>query len=249
MRKYVKKLVKKLCRKMLPQRFLRECFLEDTYARIRQIEYRSINRRFYAVEQIAEFLVSAQLRGDYCEFGVYKGDTFIHACRCIAPSFPRARFYAFDSFEGLPGPKDVDRKNGYASNFHEGEFACPEPDFLANLRSAGVDLSRVRTISGWFNDTLRKDSYDLDVVSAAWIDCDLYESTVPVLEFLTPHLRTGSVLAFDDWRCFRNLPDHGEQKACREWLARNPGIRLNDLFSFGAFGMVFTVQILESASA
>jgi O-methyltransferase len=49
------------------------------------------------------------------------------------------------------------------------------------------------------------------------------------------------VLLFDDWRCFRNLPEFGEQRACAEWLARNPQIRLNDFFEFGFGGKAFTV--------
>jgi len=75
----------------------------------------------------------------------------------------------------------------------------------------------------------------------AWIDCDLYDSTVPVLEYLAPRLTVGSVVVFDDWRCYRNHPDFGEQRACREWLQRNPRLSLRELLSFGWNGIAFTV--------
>ena len=78
-------------------------------------------------------------------------------------------------------------------------------------------------------------------MAAAYIDCDLYESTVPVLRFLTKRLSVGSVILFDDYRCFRNLPDFGQQLACREWLEANSHIRLRDLFQFGWHGQAFTV--------
>jgi len=218
--------------------------LRGVYNRIRQIEYRSFNRRFFCVEQIAEYLIGAQIRGDYCEFGVFQGTTFSHAFLNMAPHFPEMRFVAFDSFEGLPRPQGIDAVDGYSSHFYEREFACTRRDFLRNLRRNKVDLARVRTVEGWFNDTLQPataDQHGVDTISVAWVDCDLYESTVPVLEYLTRRLQVGSVLVFDDWRCFRNLPEHGQQRAVQEWLAKNPQISLAELLSFGWNGKVFTI--------
>jgi hypothetical protein len=214
--------------------------------RVATLEYRSFNRRFYAVHQIAEYLISAQLPGDYAEFGVYKGTTFAHAYKMIAPFFEHMNFVAFDSFEGLPAPEGVDADDGYSSNFHEREFSCSEEEFLENIKAAGVDLSRVQTVKGWFDKTLVPPDtkvHGLDRVAAAWIDCDLYKSTVPVLAYLTSRLSTGSVIAFDDWRCFRNQPEYGEQRAVAEWLDVNPQIQLRELFSYGWYGMVFTVHL------
>ena len=218
--------------------------LGDVDARIRDLEYRSVNRRFYAVEQIAEYLVGAQVPGDYLEFGVYQGATFRHAFKCLSPYFREMRFVAFDSFEGLPEPRGVDAAGGYTGNFRRSDFACSEAQFRAALAASGADMSRVRIVKGWFDETLlpgKEKEHGIDKAAVAWIDCDLYESTVPVLKFLTPRLSAGSVIAFDDWRCFRNSPEHGEQKACREWLAANPRIRLDELFAFGWNGMTFTV--------
>ena len=107
----------------------------------------------------------------------------------------------------------------------------------------------VKTIPGFFDQSLvseRVQQLDLQQVAVAWIDCDLYASTVPVLDYLTDKLTCGSVLAFDDWRCYRNLPDYGEQRACREWLEANPQIELHELFSFGWHGLAFTVNIRET---
>jgi hypothetical protein len=92
------------------------------------------------------------------------------------------------------------------------------------------------------------DRHGLEKVAAAWVDCDLYKSTVPVLNFLTSRLSTGSVIAFDDWRCFRNQPDFGEQRAVSEWLAQNPHIKLRELFTYGWYGMVFTVHLEKESS-
>lgn len=214
--------------------------------RVDALEYQAFNRRYYAIHQIAEYLISAQIPGDYAEFGVYRGTTFEHAYKSMAYFFDDMKFAAFDSFEGLPKPEGIDAADGYTGNFHEKEFSCTEDEFLANMVAAGVDLKRVTCIKGWFDETLVPPDtaeYGLEKIAAAWIDCDLYKSTVPILNFLTSRLSTGSVLAFDDWRNFRNQPDFGEQKAVGEWLAKNPAIKLRELFSYGWYGVVFTVHL------
>jgi O-methyltransferase len=218
----------------------------DLTDRVAKLEYRSFNRRYYAIQQIADYLISAQIPGDYAEFGVYLGTTFLHAYQNMAGFFEEMKFVAFDSFEGLPRPEGIDAVDGYTSNFHEQEFSCTEEEFLAKLKASGVDLERVHTVKGWFDDTLTPPDtgeHGLDQVAAAWIDCDLYKSTVPVLDYLTSRLSTGSVIAFDDWKCFRNQPDFGEQRAVAEWLGKNPQISLRELFSYGWYGMVFTVHL------
>lgn len=212
--------------------------------RVNILEEGRQNRRYEAVYDLADYLVGAQIPGDYCEFGVYRGNTFSYAYKLMSGLFPRMKYFAFDSFEGLPTPHGLDAVEGYTSNFHENEFACTEEDFVTNLKRNGVNLDRVHTTKGWFDQTLSDDKakeYGIDKIAAAWIDCDLYESTVPVLKFILPHLSVGSVIVFDDWKCFRNLPDFGEQRACREWLAANPKLSLNELFSFGSHGLAFTV--------
>ena len=103
-------------------RRLRTVLLADVQHRLEQVEYNAFNRRFYAVEQAAEYLVGAQVAGDYFEFGVYRGRTFAHACKLMGPLFPGVRFVACDSFEGLPQPKGLDAKDGYTSHFFEGQF-------------------------------------------------------------------------------------------------------------------------------
>ena len=212
--------------------------------RVAHLEARIHNRRWAAVEEMGDYLVGAQVPGDYCEFGLYRGHTFQYAARLLSPALPAMRFIGFDSFEGLPAPAGIDSVNGYTSNFSEGEFAVSLDDVKRTVAAAGMDMSKVAFVKGWFNETLNdKTARDIGMthVAAAWIDCDLYESTVPVLEFLTSRVSEGSILLFDDWRVFRNRPDRGQQLACREWLERNPVLELRELFSFGHHGLAFSV--------
>lgn len=214
--------------------------------RLAWTEKRLYNRRWAAVEEMADYLTGARIEGDYCEFGVYRGDTFGYVCKVTALSaaLRHMRCFAFDSFQGLPRPKNIDALNGYSSNFQEGDFACSKNEFEGNLRVQGINMNRITIVEGWFEETLseqRATASGIGKIAAAWIDGDLYESTVPVLQFLNRRLSVGSIVLFDDWRVFRNLPDHGEQRACTEWLKENPQISLRELFSFGHHGLAFTV--------
>lgn len=216
-------------------------------SRVANLEERLLSyykNRWDVVDKLADYLVGTQIPGDYLEFGVYLGKTFSYTYRVMAPLFPGMRFVALDSFEGLPEPKGLDAQDNYTSGFYTGQFACDIRQFESNLVAGGVDMNRVSMIKGWFDKTLdpgNAESRIIGKVAAAWIDCDLYESTVPVLDFLTGRLSVGSVLLFDDWRCFRNLADFGQQRACREWLQRNPQIKLNEFVDFGFHGQAFTV--------
>jgi O-methyltransferase len=223
---------------------MRKIVLRKVYEELTRLEYHSFNRRLSAIEQCTEYLLSAQVEGDYAEFGVWQGTTFSYAYKWFGHRFNSMKFCAFDSFEGLPKPSGKDAENNYTSQFAEAQFSCSEDNFKQNIKKNGVDLSRIKIVKGWFSDTLTPktaQSINLTKVAIAWIDCDYYNSTVPVLNFLTPFLSKGSIIIFDDWRCYKNDSELGEQKACAEWLAKNPHLKLNHLLSIGWNGIAFTV--------
>lgn len=231
--------------KSIPRSIIKKLiFIVGLPGKVQKLEYYNFNRRYYAIEQLAAYLVGAKIPGDYLEFGVYNGRTFIHAYKWMAKLFKSMHFFAFDSFEGLPEPKGIDSQGGFSSNYHLGEFSCSEQEFLKIIKKEKLDLKRVKIVKGWFNKTLKQNKskyYGIKKIAVVWIDCDLYESTVPVLKFITPFLVPGSVIIFDDWHAFRNHPNYGEQRACREWLKKNPKVKIKELFSYGYGGIVFTV--------
>jgi O-methyltransferase len=206
----------------------------------------------------ASFVAWNQIDGDYLEFGVYRGESFIAAYHAlaasrrehggaVASSGDRAgpvnppRFFAFDSFEGLPegaGPRHAD--------YHPGAYRCSEREFAANVARRGVDPARTITVPGFYDRTLNqttKDRHGLRKAALVMIDCDLYESTVPVLDFLTSLVSQGTVLVFHDWFRFQGRPDCGEQRACREWLARNPQLELIEYWREGPQAVSFLVNL------
>ncbi len=206
------------------------------------------------------FVTWNQVEGDYLEFGVWEGSSFEAAYHALhynrrrhlaygydTPEYRRwkehpPRFIAFDSFEGIPGGDGAARHVDY----HEGAYQCSEERFRDNLKRRGVDLGQVLTVRGFYDQTLNdktKAEIGLRKAAVVMIDCDLYESTVPVLNFLTDLIGQGTILIFDDWFRFKGSPEFGEQRACREWLARNPHIELIEYWREGPQAMSFLVNL------
>ena len=193
-----------------------------------------------------------EVEGDYLEFGVFRGETFRNAIRAARQGFRASkegrflgRFFAFDSFQGLPSvPSMKDPTNVYAA----GEFAAAREVFdrtVASVRQHAV----IDVVPGWFADTLNAETarrLRLEKAAFVNVDCDLYESTVTVLEFVTPLLQTGTVLYFDDWFSQRGSMKHGEALAAAEWLERNPRIRLIDYRNAGITGKMFIVNVADA---
>ncbi len=212
----------------------------------------------------ASFITWNQVPGDYIEFGVWKGRSFAAAYHAMTqgrrkhqshgytdPEYvewaqKEPRFIAFDSFEGIPGGEDADRMVDY----HEGAYDCGLEQFLENIRAQGVDLSRVETVKGFYDATCTaatREKLQLTELALVHIDCDLYESTVPVLDFVTDALVQGSVIVFDDWFRFRGSPNKGEQRACNEWLQRNPQLELIEHWQQGPQSKSFIVNFDKSS--
>lgn len=197
------------------------------------------------IYKTACFAAVNKVEGDYLEFGVFRGASYVTAYYTLRHCFDevinsfgftmseadrkltgsiieKMRFFAFDSFEGLPIAKDSD-----ASGFFEkGQFKASLDEFNRSLISANFPQERSVIVSGWYDKSLTPAVYDehrLTKAAIVHIDCDLYESTRLVLEFIAPLLVDGTVLIFDDWFHFNGHPLKGEQKAFNEWAAKLKG--------------------------
>lgn len=196
------------------------------------------------------FITRAEVEGDYLEFGVFRGETTRNALMAAKqsmrsrPFYSKPRVFAFDSFQGLP---QVESMKNALNVYRPGEFSASQKIFKKNLGSLKKEFE-VLIVPGWFNETLKPQTaarLKLKKIAFVNIDCDLYESTVDILNFVTPYLQTGTVMYFDDWFSIRGSMDEGEPKACREWLKQNPEISLHDYRMVGITGKMFIVNIHE----
>ncbi len=186
-------------------------------------------------------------RGDYCEFGVFKGYTFLHAQNlAIEFGFEQMRFFGFDSFEGLPKPEEGDVVSDGPQPFHEGQYACSLDYVVDKLNTNGVDWNRTFLTKGYFDESLASATvlnHNIKEIAIALVDCDLYSSTVDVLNFLESRLRSGSLVIMDDWKSYGEAKNVGQPRAFSELMERRPDFRFEHIFDYGSYGRVFCLKI------
>ncbi len=183
--------------------------------------------------------------GDYYEFGIFKGFTFWFAQNKSKELGLRSvRFFGFDSFEGLPVIDGVDKTK--RNIFYKEQYSCSQEDVENNLNKYGVDWSRTFLIKGFFSESLNeriKKVYRMDRIAIALIDCDLYSSTVEVLNFIKDMLIDKCILMFDDWNCFDKDERRGQRKAFNEFLENNNEFSAQPYFSYASYGQTFFIFI------
>lgn len=182
--------------------------------------------------------------GDYAEFGCASAQTFRCAYSAARSFDHEAHFWAFDSFEGLP-PHTGERDKH--PRWEPGKMRQPLPGFLALLKEHGMTEDSFSVVKGFYDATLHEpfDSPRPDDICFAYIDCDLYSSTVSVFDFLRTRLKHGMIIALDDYYCYSKSELSGERAAFLEFAPTVPDFHFLPYRPFGWHGMSFVV---ESAS-
>jgi len=194
------------------------------------------------IQRAMTLLKYGGIEGDYLEFGVWEGNSFSIACKTAKEyGLKGMRFYAFDSFEGLPETNGNDN----CSVFKKGDFRCDEDRFKTNLKRQNIDLDKVITVKGWYSDILNyqlKSKLEIHRASLIMVDCDLYSSAKYVMDFITDYIQDGTVIMFDDYFCYGGSPFMGERKAFEDWLKENPDIIATEFYKFHTLGDSFVLH-------
>ena len=176
---------------------------------------------------IARFLhINRPIPGYYFEFGCHSANTIRMAWDSQRWLFDLT-YVGFDSFEGLPEIRAIDRQ----AIWEKGKLATAEDEFLDLCLRHGIPRDRLLTVRGFYGESLTSElAARLLPKKAAviYVDCDLYESAVPVLKFIRDFLQPGTVMVFDDWNCFVGDPDRGERRAFREFREENSSLQFQE---------------------
>ena len=184
------------------------------------------------------------ISGDYVEFGSWGGNTlrlaherFTHAGR------PR-HLWAFDSFQGLP--EAADPRDHHPGWYSGGAGQGGVEAFRAMCDDHGVPRSAYTTVVGYYDETLPAlgDGGPTDV-ALAYLDCNMYSSTVAALDFLSPRLKQGMVLAFDDYWCWSAGDVSGERSAFLEFAAAHPQWHFERFKDVNWGGLSFVVELAD----
>jgi O-methyltransferase len=179
--------------------------------------------------------------GDYAEFGCCGAVTFTLAHRFLKESGHPGAMWAFDSFCGLPEPREP--KDSHPAWVSE-SMAMEIGEFRRACRERGVRDKDYTVVAGFYEETLREPFSGPRPanICLAYLDCDLYTSAREVLGFLMPRLKHGMIVAFDDYYCWSASHASGERTACAEFFQDNPEWVLVPFVQFGWGGMSFVVE-------
>jgi len=185
--------------------------------------------------------------GDIAEFGTASGVTsgFIAAAMAQGQGDPYltqirpTNLHLFDSFQGLPeiiNPLDIE------AGWKKGMFSGLSEKQLFDRINRFISADQIKLYPGWFKDTLLKIPLDIKF-SLIHIDCDLYDSTLDVLDHLFKfnHLLDGCMIFFDDWNCGNASPRLGERRAWSEIVSKYH-IKYSDCGEYSCVGHKFIVH-------
>lgn len=154
-----------------------------------------------------------KINGCVIECGVWRGGMIAG----IADVYGKERqYYLFDSFEGLPEPKEIDGEDALtwlaskekAPNYYDN---CKAEIEWAQKAMRKAKAPNVSFLKGWFNDTVTK-FQPKEPIAILRLDGDWYDSTIVCLEYLFPHVAAGGLIILDDYYawdgCSRALHDY-----------------------------------------
>ena len=182
----------------------------------RDWEYLQSRTTFVPRDFILDMVVRLSFRipGNIVEFGVAEGNStrlirrVATECEANGPPEIKKQIYACDSFEGLREPFE---------NAPIGAFKTTPPTI------PGVEI-----VKGFFEESLTETlRARVGVIAFASLDADLFSSTLCALRWLTPLLRAGSLLLFDEFLGEKE----SEKRALEQWLAET-GIRAAMIANF-----------------
>ena len=196
-----------------------------------------------------------RMRGDYLEFGVYKGDSIIYAYKNYLKFKKWNRnqlyskekwrvglakqyldyapiFYGFDSFSGLP--TNLEENNSFQQGFFDAKLSEVQEKLDKIIPNPALEL-----IKGSFAEIKELPS-SIDKIAIVNIDSDLYESALIALKLCETRLQIGSVVLFDEFHGFNSNENLGERRALREF-SDSTGIIFDTFFDYGFGGRSFLI--------
>jgi O-methyltransferase len=181
--------------------------------------------RMYCLYMATNYVIDVGISGDFVECGVWKGGSImVIAYTLIARNEKNRRIFAYDTFEGMSSPTNVDFRLSNRSpataewrQKNQGQqrwLYASLAEVKKNVLSTGFPESRVVFVKGKVEDTIP--ATVPEEISLLRLDTDWYESTRHELANLFPLLRRGGVLIIDDYGYWS-----GAKKATDEYISKN----------------------------
>lgn len=185
------------------------------------------NERIFSLIKSIDFIRHNNVQGDFVECGVWRGGNLIIFQKLIEKYNLKKKIYAFDTFEGMSKPEEIDKTfDGKSSIELLEKLNKRNVDRDNNILIADCSLEKVKEnfkkfssqenlicIKGKVEETLEKKDNLPDKISILRLDTDWYSSTKKELETLFPLLEKNGILIIDDYGYWQ-----GAKKAVDEYF-------------------------------
>ncbi len=174
--------------------------------------------RLYSLYRLAKKICQENIPGNFVECGTAAGGTTALIASVIKKHTKQVRWvYAFDSFEGMPPPTSDDTHNGVdaeSTGWGTGTCAAPEESVRNLCIKLGVS-DIVKTVKGYFQDTLPKMRDKTGMIALLHMDGDWYDSTMTIFDNLYDRVLNDGFIQIDDygyWEGCRKAVEDFEKK-------------------------------------
>ncbi len=159
--------------------------------------------RLFSLYSLAKQVCLEDIPGNFVECGTCKGGAAALLAVVIQRYSLRPRIlYAFDTFEGMPDPTEIDRSNGILANqtgFGAGTLEAPIDENLDKICQLLNVRDIVIPVKGLFAQTLPQYKSVIGNIAFLHADGDWYESTMDTFNTLYDIVVSNGVIQIDDY--------------------------------------------------
>jgi len=148
------------------------------------------NERIENLLNLVKDVDSKNVEGSLVECGVWKCGML--GLMSLASASNR-KVFGFDSFEGLPEPKEEDGMN---ANGWGGTLRVSLEEASENLKTMGANVTLIK---GFFDETISEQKHQLGKIAILRLDGDWYDSTTTCLNELYDLVSPGGYIIIDDY--------------------------------------------------
>lgn len=212
-------------------------FLQDVFINVLSLAHPPIEHKIAKIQALKKAFYQCfleDIKGDYLEFGVYEGTSFIAAFLNdyrINSSKSNRKFLGFDSFEGFKFTDDIDKH----PSFKEGSLKSSYEFVNKRVRRIIRNRAEFKLIKGYFEDIIKdKTALDFGVtkVAVTLIDCDLYVPARIALDFIKPSFQEGAIIILDDYFAYKGSKEKGVAGAFELFKNSNKNFEFRRMFDY-----------------
>lgn len=158
--------------------------------------------------KVSNDLIKNNVNGCFIECGVAAGSQIGAMKQAIIDNNSDKIIYAFDSYEGIPFASKNDSEQPGIGEIDKSKIGILETtgisshsleSVIENFKLWKLPVNNIEFVKGWFQDTVKNKSKEINEIALLRLDGDLYESTLIPLKFLFKKVVKGGYVIIDDW--------------------------------------------------